>query len=183
MRLPVQDQFGQWKPTDERNANTMVATGATGIMWLCDGWQIKMLDDSNLLKGVMPYKTYSTYYCHGKGFEILRDNATTTAREEEWLPLSFDHDTTDYSSYLTNARYESSLHCHKRDQKWMKMLLLDVYHDMWEVPAPYGGLKGELPIFLALIAFSIPVDSLKTYLPAMFQNGKWQQCDMANGRK
>jgi hypothetical protein len=65
----------------------------------------------------------------------------------------------------------------------MNMLLPDVYHDRWEVSAPYGGLKGELAVFLALIAFSIPVDSLLTYLPAMFHGGKWQQYNMANGRE
>lgn len=121
------------------------------------------------------------YYCHGKGFQVLRDNAISTRREEGWLPLSFEHDKTDYSSFLTNARYEPALHCHRTGQRWMNMLLPDVYHDRWDVPAPYGGLKGELGIFLALIAFSIPVDGLQTYLPAMFQSGRWQQFDMANG--
>ena len=99
------------------------------------------------------------------------------------LPLSFEHDKKDYSSYLTNARYEPSLHCHRSDQKWMEMLLPDVYHDRWEVPPPYGGLKGELAIFLALVAFSVPVESLSTYLPAMFQSGRWQQYDMLHGRE
>lgn len=161
----------------------MIAAGATSIVWLCDGRQIKILDDSNLLRRAKPYKTYSAYYCHGKGFQILRDNAVTTRREEGWLPLSFEHDKTDYSSYLTNARYEPDLFCHRTDQKWMKMLLPDVYHGSWSVPAPYGGLKGELAIFLALIAFSIPVHSLQQYLPAMFQSGEWQQYDMVNGRE
>lgn len=150
---------------------------------MCDGSHIKILDDNNLLKRAKPYKTYSAYYCDGMGFQLLRDNATQTKREEGWLPLSFDHDKTDYSSYLTNARYEPGLHCHRSDQKWMNMLLPDVYHDRWEVSAPYGGLKGELAVFLALIAFSIPVDSLLTYLPAMFHGGKWQQYNMANGRE
>ena len=65
----------------------------------------------------------------------------------------------------------------------MEMLLPDVYHDRWEVPPPYGGLKGELAIFLALVAFSVPVESLSTYLPAMFQSGRWQQYDMLHGRE
>ena len=95
------------------------------------------------------FKTYSVYYCHGKGFQILRDHAVYTKREEGWLPLAFEHDKKDYSSYLTNARYEPSLHCHRSDQKWMEMLLPDVYHDRWEVPPPYGGLKGELASLLS----------------------------------
>lgn len=181
--LPAQDANGQWEPTDLLGANIVVAAGATNIIWLCDGWQISVLDDNNLLQRAKPYKTYSAYYCHGKGFQILRGNATTTKQEEGWLPLSFDHDKTDYSSYLTNARFEPSLHCHRSDQKWMKMLLPDIYHDRREALAPCGGLKGELAIFLALIAFSIPADSLQTYLPAMFQSGKWQQFDMLNGRE
>ena len=129
------------------------------------------------------FKTYSVYYCHGKGFQILRDHAVYTKREEGWLPLAFEHDKKDYSSYLTNARYEPSLHCHRSDQKWMEMLLPDIYHDKWEVALPYGGLKGELAIFLALVAFSVPVESLSTYLPAMFQSGRWQQYDMLHGRE
>ena len=179
--MPAQDATGQWTPTDERDANIIVAAGATGVLWLCDGWQIKRLVDNNLPRSAKPYKTYSMYYCHGKGFQVLRDNATSTRREECWLPLSFDHDKTDYSSYLTNARFEPALHCHRTDQKWMKMLLPDVYHDSWPVPAPYGGLKGELAIFLALIAFAIPVDRLQQDLPAMFHSGKWQQYEMGNG--
>jgi hypothetical protein len=179
--LPAQDASGQWKPTDERDANIIVAAGATGITWLCDGWQIKILDDNNLLRRAKLYKTYSMYYCHGKGFQVLRDNAIYTKREEGWLPLSFDHDASDFSSYLTNGRCEPALHCHRTDQRWMNMLLPDVYHDSKPTAAPAGGLKGELAIFLALIAFAIPIDSLQTYLPAMFHSGKWQQYDMANG--
>ena len=152
-------------------------------MWVCDGVEIQILENNDLLNRAKHYKTYSAYYCHGRGFEILRDNAISTRREEGWIPLSFDHDKTDYSSYLTNTRLEPSLHCHRSDQKWIDMLLPDVYHDRWEVPAPHGGLKGELAIFLALIAFSIPVHSLQHYLPAMFQSGEWQQYDMANGRE
>jgi hypothetical protein len=179
--LPAQDATGQWKPTDERDANVIVAAGATSIMWLCDGRQIKILDNSNLLRSAKPYKTYSVYYCYGSGFQVLRDNAISTRREEGWLPLSFDHDKTDYSSYLTNGRCEPALHCYRPDQKWTKMLLPDVYHGSWPVNAPYGGLRGELAIFLALVAFAIPVDSLQRYLPAMFQSEKWQQFEMLNG--
>lgn len=179
--LPAQDANGQWKPTDELGANIIVTAGATGVLWLCDGWQIKRLVDNSLPRSAKMYKTYSMYYCHGKGFQVLRDNAISPRREEIWLPLSFDHDRTDYSSYLTNARFEPALHCYRTDQKWMKMLLPDVYHGSWPVPVPYGGLKGELAIFLALIAFAIPVDRLQQDLPAMFHSGKWQQYEMGNG--
>lgn len=179
---PAQDANGQWIPTDELGANAILLAGATNMLWLCDGKRIRQLDHNNPPQRMTLYKTYSVYYCHGRGFLVLRDNAISTRREECWLPLSFDHDKTDYSSYLTNARFEPALHCYRTDQKWMKMLLPDVYHGSWPVPAPYGGLKGELAIFLALIAFAIPVDRLQQDLPAMFHSGKWQQYEMGNGR-
>lgn len=123
------------------------------------------------------------YYSNGRAFSVLRGNATTTSREEGWFPLSFEHDKSDYSSFLTNAKSEPALHCHQPNQKWVKMLLPDVYHDRWPVAAPHGGLKGELAIFLALVAFAIPVDRLQQDLPAMFHSGAWQQYDMSNGSK
>lgn len=129
----------------------------------------------------MHYKTYSMFYCDGKAFLVLRGNAAATPNDEGWLPLCFEHDKSDYTSYLTNARFEPALHCRRTDQQWVKMLLPDVYHGRWEVPSPHGGLKGELPIFLALMAFAIPIDRLQRDLPAMFHSGTWQQYHMTHG--
>lgn len=106
-----------------------------------------------------------------------------TPQDEGWLPLSFEHDPSNYSSFLTNAKCEPALYCHQPNQLWPKMLLPDVYHDHSPVSPPYGGLKGELAIFLALMAFAIPVDRLQQDLPAMFHSGVWQQHSMANGSK
>jgi hypothetical protein len=55
------------------------------------------------------------------------------------------------------------------------MLLPDIYH----APARtqdqnYGGLTGELPILLALIALSMPPSYLPQILPNMFAGGAWQ---------
>lgn len=159
-----------------------VGGGATGIWWLCNGSQIRAVDPNSLPRKLTHYKTFSMFYCDGKAFSVLRGDATRTEQDEGWLPLCFEHDQDDYSSYLTNAKYEPALYCRRPDQKWVSMLLPDVYHGTTQVTAPYGGLKGELPIFLALIAFSIPIERLTQDLPAMFHTQKWQQYTMANGR-
>jgi hypothetical protein len=65
-----------------------------------------------------------------------------------------------YSSYITNAGEHNRLRTQRSNQTWPKMLLPKHYH----APEPsrtsdeyhqYGGLTGELPLFLALIAFSV----------------------------
>lgn len=140
------------------------------------------MTDTTLLNGATPYKSYSMFFCDGKAFSVLRGNAAESSYDEGWLPLCFEHDRSDYSSYLTNARFEAALHCRQAEQRWVTMLLPDVYHGRWIVPTPHGGLKGELPIFLALLAFAIPVERLQHDLPSMFHSGAWQQYHMTHGR-
>lgn len=126
------------------------------------------------------YKSYSMFFSNGRAFSVMRGNASSP-HDEVWFPLSFDHDRRTYSSYLTNARFEPALLCFRSDQRWVNMLLPDIYHGRYVVPPPYGGLKGDLAIFLALIAFAIPMDRLQQDLPAMFHTGAWQQYEMGNG--
>jgi hypothetical protein len=66
------------------------------------------------------------------------------------------------------------LRVQRRDQAWPRLLLPDIYHTPTLTPhQQYGGLTGELPIFLALIAFSTSRDWLPNVLPTVFQNGAW----------
>lgn len=124
------------------------------------------------------------YYSDGRGFMVLRGDATRPDPGEHWLPLCFEHDQRDnYSSYLTNAKEQPALYCWRADQAWVRMLLPDVYHGSNRVSqVPYGALKGDLPIFLSLVAFSMSVNEVESYLPSMFQHGRWQVYGMANGR-
>jgi hypothetical protein len=64
------------------------------------------------------------------------------------------------------------------------MLLPDIYHGPSVAKGQnYGALKGELPIFLALIALSLPGHHLPNVLPQLYVNGHWQSHTMAHGRK
>ena len=81
--------------------------------------------------------------------------ATEPGRRDVWLPLSFEHDQTDdHSSYLTNVRKQPTLYCHRTGHAWVNILFPDVYYGNLLTCEPHRGLKGGLPIFLALLAFS-----------------------------
>jgi hypothetical protein len=122
------------------------------------------------------------FFSGGCGFRVLLGDATNPPAGEVWHPLGFEHDETDHSSYLTNALQHPTLFCHRTDQVWARMLLPDIYHGPLTTDLYRGSLKGELPIFLALLALAMPPTELATYLPSMFQGGVWRSFDMAHGR-
>lgn len=179
------DINGHWKLSATSRANHTIAGGATDVWWLCNGINVQVLEQPKIRKRATLYKAYSLYYMAGKGFMVLRGNAVdaSCSDSEVWFSLCFDHYRSDYSSYLTNAGCEPALLCRQANQQWVKMLLPDICHGSWEVAAPYGGLKGELAIFLGLIAFAITMDRLRQVLPSMFHSGQWQEYKMAHGRK
>jgi hypothetical protein len=63
------------------------------------------------------------------------------------------------------------------------MLLPNIYHGIETPYQQYGALKGELGIFLALIAFSMRKDLLPQCLPAMFAGKQWLTHTLKHGRK
>ncbi|KAH6638866.1 hypothetical protein C7974DRAFT_305167 [Boeremia exigua] len=181
---PTVDLNNHWAPSYGLGSNAILPGGASSTWWLCNGRQIRPRTDANLPGGLKHYSTFSIYFSDGRGFLVMRGDATS-ATDETWFPLCFEHDQLDgWSSYLTNAREQPALLCRREDQAWVKMLLPDIYHGGPPTTGDqaYGALKGELAIFLALIAFAIPRDQVQIYLPAMLQNGTWQQYNMVNGR-
>jgi hypothetical protein len=64
------------------------------------------------------------------------------------------------------------------------MLLPDIYQvPPTPTPEGYGGLKGELPLLLALIAFSMSKKDLQKYLNRMYEGGRWQVHGLPHGRE
>lgn len=119
----------------------------------------------------------------------MRGDATRPLEGETWQPLRFDHDARDgYSSFITNVGDHGTLRCTRSDQRWAHMLLPNTYHGGVTTDMRFGALKGDLSIFLALIAFSIQQDQLAQWLPRMMVGSRWQAFDMAqfglrHGRK
>jgi hypothetical protein len=148
--------------------------GVSGKYWFCDG--LRICEIPQLPSNAQRYKTYSVYYASGAGFWVLNGDARNPPNTEAFHKLHFeyyDHNN-DYSSYLTHAGQHPALRLQPQDRNWVDMLLPSIYHS--HTPAPnnqYGGVIGELPIFLALMAFTTPREYLPTVLPRMFNEGRW----------
>jgi hypothetical protein len=109
-------------------------------------------------------------------------DATIPPAGRTWRALGFEHDSADsFSSYLTNVLQETTLRCHRNDQRWVSMLLPDIYHGPLTTDKTRGALKGDITIFLALLALSMPASQLATYLPSMFQDSSWQEHSFEHG--
>jgi hypothetical protein len=172
--VPLADNFNPWIPASVSipNAHQLRGGGASGILFRCDGQRITSLGvQAADPQGCVFFKEYSVYY--NQGFWILAADATRISNDEHWGKLYFDHED-DYSSYLTNAGENLTLACQRQDQRWPRMLLPNIYHGPNTPFQQYGGLCGELPIFLALMAFSIQRDHVNWWLQNSFVNGQWR---------
>jgi len=152
--------------------------------YCCDGRKIKLLQNYTPPADASPYRVFSMFFSGGHGFWVLRGDATTpTDGGDTWHPLMFEHDETTYCSSVTNAGTERTLRVQRPDARWPRMLLPDIYHGPAYPHAGYGGLTGDLPIFLSLIAFSMSPRQLITDLPKMMKDGEWRAHNNQHGRE
>jgi hypothetical protein len=206
-RVSFVDAVGARYPPKTLGGNQLIGGGVSGLYWYCDGQSISQVP--YLPDNCSHFKTFSVYYYNGT-FWASRCDATAVqvgdgdgdtgdqvpegaleGEGEGWHHLSFNYVDDDdgqqtYSSYVTNAGEHSRLRTQRPDQTWPKMLLPEHYHapeSSRTVYPQYGGLTGELPLFLALIAFSIDANVLHWVLQICFQDGSWRTHDFDHGRK
>jgi hypothetical protein len=163
---------GSWRPPLIPGGSYSLAAGASNLYGYCDSHQISWL--AHLPHGASIYKRYSTYYAEGSGFWILKGDARAPSPDDDWHKLRFDTYDNRGSSYLTSAGQLPTLHVQPPSQNWAALLLPDIYHS--RTPATRecpGGLTGELPIFLALVAFTTSRENLQGVLPQTFSGGRW----------
>jgi hypothetical protein len=173
-RITPRTSRGSWRPPLNPGWSYSLETGSSNMYGYCDGQQISWL--AQLPRGALVYKQFSTYYAEGSGFWILKGDARAPPPDDDWHKLRFDTYDSRGTSYLTNSGQLSTLHVQptRASQNWAALLLPDIYHS--HIPATPncpGGLTGELPIFLALVAFSTAVENLQGVLPYIFKDGRW----------
>ena len=107
-------------------------------------------------------------------YETDNDN---DRRMEDWRPLSFKcpiPGDNSFCSYATIRAQEETLRLQRPDQASLSQLLPDRYHAAPEArraPQGYGGLVGELPILVALIAYSVRPDRVDGALTHCLRQG------------
>ena len=101
------------------------------------------------------------------------DSSSDEEGEEErpdWSTMSFSLGTS-YTSYAGQRQQQQRLHCKRPDQLWATQLFTDIYTAQQENRNPqYGGLNGELPLLIALLALTMPPEYVPTYLPQCIGN-------------
>jgi hypothetical protein len=129
------------------------------------------------------YKTFSTIYSAGHGFHILEGDANSSVNGNSWHDLWFDWNDQTLASALTNAGSQRALRVHDPHAWWPHNLLPNIYHGPAYVAKGFGGLTGELAIFLALIAMSMEPEMLLNELPRLTQSGQWGAHGCPHGRQ
>jgi hypothetical protein len=106
---------------------------------------------------------------------VLKGDARRPPDDDDWHPLQFSYyNDNDYSSYLTNAGQAQTLRLQPQDRSWANLLLPTTNHTHTQSNhVNYGGVVGELPIFLALLAFTTSREYLPNVLPRLFINSEW----------
>jgi hypothetical protein len=112
----------------------------------------------------------------------MDEDATSPPESATWHHLWFDWDENNHSSALTYAGKHQTLRFQNTQLRWPSMLLPNIYHGPHYAASGYGGLTGDLAIFLALIAFSMKPEQLSAELPRMMHDGEWNDHSRSHGR-
>ncbi|KAF2754732.1 hypothetical protein EJ05DRAFT_131743 [Pseudovirgaria hyperparasitica] len=188
---PNTDSRGHWTPPRPSGGN--ISSGEDSLVFYCDGVSLKT---DGLPRDAMEYKTFSIYY-HSGYFWIVNYDAIdhqvgdgldsywgtpirtmSIARhdgpETSWQIMTFEHDETTCASTATYGSAHNRLRGRRLHQRWVEKLLpaghLPRDYDVLP-PDYYGGMNGDLPLILGLLAFSVHANQVNWYFAHHFERG------------
>jgi len=203
---PSTDKVGRWWPPTKYGTNQLHHGDHYGKVYYCDGQKIKRSSfPAPPFPPVEHFKTYSVYFDEdifwitigdatttqvGEEIQRVGEPAYTGAKSDGWHRLAFSYDDDEtYASSISHTGDHRKLRFQHSDQKWVKMLFPHCYHaeDVRENKpgtniANYGGLTGDLPLFLALVMFSVPASSAEWAWTNLFVGGQWIPHNYQHGR-
>jgi hypothetical protein len=102
------------------------------------------------------------------------DDGAEDEYEEGWEPLTFTADPNRYISYVGRRLPLQRLPFTRPDQIWPDQLFPDGYSALNTINnTQYGGLVGELPLLLALMAFAMPAEYVAAGYLAQYIGNTW----------
>ncbi|KAH6866606.1 heterokaryon incompatibility protein-domain-containing protein [Alternaria rosae] len=154
--------------------------GISGAWWMC-GSLIHRIPE---LPGWFRHFDTTTVYYRSEKFAVAHGDRTGATGEfdGEWHDLGFFHNDKDFSSSLHIRGTNPTLRCQRSGSSWPRFLLPSGHHGPIDTSQRYGGLRGSLSIFLALLALSVRPNELEAVLPTLRNNGQWCFPAYANRR-
>lgn len=93
--------------------------------------------------------------------------------DDDWVSMSFNHGA-NHVSYAGRRKQHWRLCIKRTDQEWARLILPDPYMAQKETANPrYGGLVGDLPLLIGLVALAVADDRVSTALPKIISE-PWQ---------
>lgn len=124
--------------------------------------------------------------------QVQQQQQSATHNLPSWARLRFQHLPARHAfrSFATPEGTAIRLQTQRPDQAWWaRRLLPEAYwapNKAWTHVQEKGGLVGELPLLMALVAFSVPTLYLETVFTECFADGSWDfgfVRDVPHGRK
>ncbi|KAK5112294.1 hypothetical protein LTR85_011566 [Meristemomyces frigidus] len=193
---PRHGRYGRWNPPKAHGDNVKwIPTGSTmpyTLSFRHDGQATTLANQ--LPEGIEHYQTYSIYHdeavfwtvdydaCRvavADGDEDSSDESEESDGETErdtWAPLTFgavENNEHPYMSFAGRRQEHRRLLTQRPDQLWAEQLLPNRYQASQETRTRdqrYGGLVGDLPLLVGLMAMAVPANRMSALLPNMIGN-------------
>ncbi|KAF2140205.1 uncharacterized protein K452DRAFT_309982 [Aplosporella prunicola CBS 121167] len=142
--------------------------------------------------GLYEYGTYSVYYDDSKFWAVpynVLQIPVATGENYDWNRVMFSHGEVDgtASRVTLGGEHWQLGPQHHQHQQWIRMLFPENHHPDPSMNPPnyssYGGLSGDLPLVLALIAFSIEPQYIYHAFQHCLTNHSWQAHQYRHGRR
>ena len=159
-------------PPDAKVHKTYSIYWERAIIWTVDydATQEQVGDgmEGNPPKGLLEQLDHPPRVMNMSGFQVQSSASSDVGESDddheyrdEWAPLKFNHRDRDRLSYAGRRQPHSRLCVRRLDQEWPQKLLPDTCsaEDMSDDPW-HGGLIGELPLLIGLMALAIPKEEL-----------------------
>ncbi|KAI9712330.1 MAG: hypothetical protein M1820_001543 [Bogoriella megaspora] len=202
---PRSDSSGRWLPPKAQGYN--IQKPGSQRIFLCFN-RLNAVVSQSIPPDAVHFKTFTVYYDYqtfwmvpydaltyqvNDGIEDLSGSDSDSSDEDDetnfvdWQLLTFDSAPNDhtFTSYVTCAGPLQQLVLQRTDQSWARRLFPERYHspNMYTAEQQqYGGLVGELPLLLALIAFSAHPENLVAAFQQCMTGPRWGTHNFSRGR-
>jgi len=196
---PRVDRSGQWLPPRIRGANILVQGDTSNMLFYYDPGQGLAYPRQDYPQDLIHYSDFSVYFYRDVFWCVPGDaianaigdwrsddpqagRASYQSQEEtagwhDWHLLTFAYGSNDYSSRVGIGHDNHTLYTQRPDQRWVPEIFPDVYH----APGPrrtqnvrFGGLSGDLGLLLALLAFSVSPEEVRTAVETCVRGDGWR---------